>query len=324
MKKIFVAGHNGMVGRAIVKKLVKIQNVQVLTVEKDELNLLDQEKVKHFLSEHKPEEIYLAAAKVGGIQANNDYPTEFLYENLMIQNNVIFSAFESKIKKLLFLGSSCIYPKFSKQPIRESELLSGYLEPTNEPYAIAKIAGLKLCESLNRQYGENLGIDYRAVMPTNLYGEGDDYGNPDAAHVIPSLINKIYLSKIKNKDFVELWGTGTPKREFLFSDDLASACIFLMGISKEQFKKSVGYPSCHVNVGFGQDIEISELAKMICKVIGYNGEVKFDTKKPDGTPKKLLDSSVINALGWKPKVSLEDGLKMAYASFLNEFANGKT
>ena len=323
MRKIFVAGHNGMVGRAIVKRLAKIQNVQVLTIEKDELNLLDQQKVKQFLGEHKPEEIYLAAAKVGGIQANNDYPTEFLYENLTIQNNVIFSAFENKIKKLLFLGSSCVYPKFSKQPISELELLSGYLEPTNEPYAIAKIAGLKLCESLNRQYGVDLGIDYRAVMPTNLYGEGDDYGNPDAAHVIPSLINKIHSSKVNNKKSVELWGTGTPQREFLFSDDLASACIFLMGISKEKFRKSAGYPSCHVNVGYGQDIEISVLAKMICEVIGYDGQIKFDTTKPDGTPKKLLDSSIINALGWKPKVLLEDGLKMAYTSFLNEFANGK-
>lgn len=317
--KIFIAGHNGMVGSALVR-LLKKKEIEIITADRTELNLLNQAEVQNFFKENKIDQVYLAAAKVGGIHANNTFPAEFIYENLVIQTNIIHCAFLNGVKKLLFLGSSCIYPKKAIQPMKETELLVGKLEPTNEPYAIAKIAGIKLCESYNRQYNKSHGIDYRSIMPTNLYGSGDNY-HPENSHVIPGLIYRFHQAKINNLPYVTIWGTGKPKREFLYVDDMASACIHLMNLDKEIYNKNTVEMCSHVNVGSGEDLTIKELAQTLKKVINYNGEIKFDTSKPDGIFRKILDSTLINKLGWYPNVSLEDGLIKTYKSFLDNLNN---
>jgi len=317
--KIFIAGHNGMVGSALVR-LLKKQGAEIITANRTELNLLNQTEVENFFKENKIDQVYLAAAKVGGIHANNTFPAEFIYENLTIQTNIIHGAFLNGVKKLLFLGSSCIYPKKAIQPLKENELLEGKLEPTNEPYAIAKIAGIKLCESYNRQYNKSHGIDYRSIMPTNLYGSGDNY-HPENSHVIPGLIYRFHQAKINNLPYVTIWGTGKPKREFLYVDDMASACVHLMNLDKEIYNKNTVEMCSHVNAGTGEDLTVKELAQTLKKVINYNGEIKFDTSKPDGIFRKLIDSTLINKLGWQPNVSLEDGLTITYKSFLESFNN---
>ena len=312
--RIFIAGHKGMVGSSLVRSLKK-QDVEIITKDKNDLNLLNQKDVKNFFKNEKIDQVYLAAAKVGGIYANNKYPADFIYQNLMIQNNVIHNAFLNGVKKLLFLGSSCIYPLNANQPIKESELLNGKLEPTNEPYAIAKIAGIKMCESYNRQYGESHGVDYRSIMPTNLYGPGDNY-HPKNSHVIPGLIYRFHDAKINNLDSVTIWGTGTPKREFLFVDDMARASIFLMNLDKKIYDKNSSLMNSHINVGSGQDLTIRELAETIKEVVGFKGELKFDPNKLDGNPKKLLDSKRINLLGFKSETSLKDGLIKTYKDYI--------
>ncbi len=309
-KKIFIAGHNGMVGSAIKRRLNSKKNIKILTSSKENLNLLNQASVEEYFREHRPDQVYIAAAKVGGIFANNEYPAEFIYQNIMIQTNIIHSAYITGISSLLFLGSSCIYPKNSTQPITEKNLLNGYLEPTNEPYGIAKISGIKMCESYNRQYG----VDYRSVMPTNLYGIGDNY-HPTNSHVIPSLIRRFHEAKLNNTDVV-VWGSGDQSREFLYVDDLADACIFVMEINKEDYQNKISDMTSHINIGIGQDITIRELANTIAKVIGFSGDISYDTSKPDGTKRKLLDTSLINSYGWKAKISLEEGLKFAYHDFI--------
>lgn len=311
--KIYVAGHNGMVGSSIIKRL-KQNNAILITANREKLDLTNQSKVRNFFNENKPNQVYLAAAKVGGIFSNNQYPADFIYENLMIQANIINAAFSSGVKKLLFLGSSCIYPKLSKQPMVENDLLSGYLEPTNEPYAIAKIAGIKLCESYNRQYNKSHGIDYRSIMPTNLYGPGDNY-HPDNSHVIPGLIQRFHKAKINNQSSVSVWGTGEVYREFLYVDDMADACVYLMNLDFNKFRSVTEDMLSHVNVGYGEDITIRDLAHIIADVIGYKGNIIFDTSKPDGTPKKLLDSSKIKSLGWNLSTPLEEGLKLTYQDY---------
>ena len=311
--KIYVAGHNGMVGSSIIKRL-KQNNAIIITATREKLDLTDQSKVRNFFNENKPNQVYLAAAKVGGIFSNNEYPADFIYQNLMIQANIINAAFSSGVKKLLFLGSSCIYPKLSKQPMVEDDLLSGYLEPTNEPYAVAKIAGIKLCESYNRQYNISHGIDYRSIMPTNLYGPGDNY-HPDNSHVIPGLIQKFHKAKINNQSSVSVWGTGEVYREFLYVDDMADASIYLMNLDLNKFRSVTEDMLSHVNVGYGEDIKIRDLAHLIADIIDYKGNIIFDTSKPDGTPKKLLDSSKIKSLGWNPSTSLEEGLKLTYQDY---------
>ncbi len=316
-QKIYVAGHRGMVGSGIVRALSRVgANNTIVTRTHDELDLTDQQAVRDFFASEKPDQVYLAAAKVGGIYANNTYPADFIYQNLMMEANVIEAAFRVGVKKLLFLGSSCIYPKLAKQPMGESELLTGRLEPTNEPYAIAKIAGIKLCESFNRQYGKSHGIDYRSVMPTNLYGLGDNY-HPDNSHVIPALIRRFHEAKVNNSISVSIWGTGTPRREFLYVDDLAEACMFVMNLDKAIYDQYTEPTLSHINIGFGTDVTILELAGLIKEVVGYTGNITFDTTKPDGTPRKLMDSTRINQLGWRAKTSLEEGLKLAYADFLH-------
>ena len=312
--KIFVAGHKGMVGSALVR-LLKRKKVEIITKEKKELNLLNQKKVQLFFKNNKIDQVYLAAAKVGGIHANNTYPAEFIYENLMIQNNVIHSAFLTGVKKLLFLGSSCIYPKYAKQPMKEEELLTGKLEPTNEPYAIAKIAGIKMCESYNRQYGLSHSIDYRSIMPTNLYGPGDNYDSINS-HVIPALIFRFHNAKIKKLSKVIIWGSGKPMREFLYVDDMARACVKLMNIDKKIYYKYTSPMSSHINVGSGFDLSIKEIALMIKDVVGYEGQIGFDVKKPDGVSRKLLDNKIIRKFNFKPLVSLKSGLTTTYQNFL--------
>lgn len=312
--KVFIAGHNGMVGSAIYRFLEN-KNYEIVVKRRSQLDLLIQEDVKNFFSKEKFDQVYLAAARAGGIQANNTLPTQFIYENLMIQSNIINSAFISGVKKLLFLGSSCIYPREAKQPITENLLLSGYLEPTNEPYAIAKIAGIKLCESYNRQYGTSHGIDYRSIMPTNLYGINDNY-HLEHSHVIPALIRKFHEAKENNLPHVIVWGTGKPKREFLFVDDLANACHHILNVERESFYSDVSQMCSHINVGSGSDLTISELSEYIRDVIGYEGQIIYDKNKPDGVSRKLLDSSRIRNLGWSPKVSLKDGLNIAYSDFI--------
>ena len=314
-KKVFVAGHNGMVGSAIVNLLKKDSKCEILKKPKKELDLTDQKAVRDFLKKEKPDEIYIAAAKVGGILANNKYPADFISKNLYIQLNIIESAFEAGIKKLLFLGSSCIYPKFATQPIKETSLLTGLLEPTNEPYAIAKIAGIKLCESYNRQFGDSQGIDYRSIMPTNLYGPGDNY-TTNNSHVIPGLIKRFHNAKVENLKSVTIWGTGNVKREFLYVTDMASASIHIMNLSKSIIEKYTNKMCSHINIGCGNDLSIRELAINIAEIIGYKGELTFDTSKPDGTPRKLLDSSILMRLGWSPKVSLRDGLQRTYEDYI--------
>ena len=306
MANIYVAGHTGMVGSAILRQLVLADN-EVLTAQRSELDLTCQKQVEEFFHDNKIQQVYLAAARVGGIFANNTYPAEFIYQNMMIQNNIIHSSYKSGVKKLLFLGSSCIYPKLSSQPIVESELLNGYLEETNEPYAIAKIAGIKMCESYNRQYG----TDYRSVMPTNLYGPGDNY-HPENSHVIPALIRKFHEAKATGSNSVVVWGTGNALREFLYVDDMASASVFLMNLSKEKWQNSTQLRSTHLNVGSGTDCSIKYLAQAISETVGFEGNIVWDTTKPDGTPRKLMDSSKLSALGWQPNYDLQVGLKKAY------------
>jgi GDP-L-fucose synthase len=308
--KIYVAGHQGMVGAAIVRALKKQGYTNIISRTHKELDLTNQNEVNKFFKEEKPDQIYLAAAKVGGIHANNIYPAEFIYDNLMIEANVIHAAWIHGVKKLLFLGSSCIYPKEASQPISESALLTGKLEPTNEPYAIAKIAGIKLCESYNRQHG----VDYRSIMPTNLYGPGDNY-HPENSHVIPALIRRFHEAKVSNNSVVTIWGTGIPKREFLYVDDLADASIFVMEIDDALYKANTKLMQNHINIGFGADVSINQLAQLIKKVVGYKGAITFDSSKPDGTLRKLMDSRCINNLGWNAKVNLESGLMRTYDDF---------
>lgn len=316
-QKIYVAGHRGMVGSAIVRQLVAQGHNPEKIVGRThaELDLTDQAAVRAFFAKEKPDQVYLAAAKVGGIHANNAYPAEFIYDNLMVQANVIDAAFRNGVKKLLFLGSSCIYPKLAPQPMSESALLTGFLEPTNEPYAVAKIAGIKICESYNRQYGVVYGVDYRSVMPTNLYGPGDNY-HPENSHVIPALIRRFHEAKINKAPVVTIWGSGKPFREFLYVDDMASASVYVMNLAKDIYDQHTSPMQSHINVGFGSDITIAELARTVGKVIGYTGNIDFDTTKPDGTPRKLMDSSRLNALGWTATVEFEAGLQVAYQDFL--------
>ena len=314
--KIYIAGHNGMVGSSIIRVLKSKGYTNLIFREHSELDLIDQASVKDFFSKEKPDEVYLSAARVGGIQANNIYPAEFLYQNLMIQTNVIDSAFQNDVKKLLFLGSSCIYPKHAEQPISEEALLSGKLESTNEPYSIAKISGIKICESYNRQYGESHDIDYRCVMPTNLYGPGDNYFDGDS-HVIPALIRRFHEAKINKSPHVTVWGTGKPRREFLYVDDLAEACVMLMNVDKANLDKITDKMSVHINVGCGEDLTIEDLAIIVKEIIDYKGKIKFDANKPDGTPQKLLNNSKIKSLGWNAKVSLKNGLLKTYNNYLN-------
>jgi len=314
-EKIYVAGHRGMVGSAIVRNLRAQGFSNIVTRTHAELDLTNQLAVKNFFEQEKPDQVYLAAAKVGGIHANNTFPAEFIYQNLMMEANVIHQAFEAGVKKLLFLGSSCIYPKLAPQPMSEDALLTGKLEETNEPYAIAKIAGIKLCESYNRQYGKTHDIDYRSVMPTNLYGLGDNY-HPENSHVIPALIRRFHEAKLSNKSEVVIWGTGTPRREFLYVDDMAAASIFVMDLDKSIYDQHTEPMQNHINVGFGTDITIAELAQAVSKAIGYEGKINFDSSKPDGAPRKWMDSSRLNHLGWHAKVSLEQGLTLAYQDML--------
>jgi GDP-L-fucose synthase len=320
--KIYVAGHRGMVGTAIVRQLKRLSSdtPHLILRTHAELDLTDQSTVRAFLEAEKPSQVYLAAAKVGGIHANNTYPAEFIYQNLMIQANVIDAAFRAGVKKLLFLGSSCIYPKRAAQPMREDALLTGTLEPTNEPYAIAKIAGIKLCESYNRQYGQSHGIDYRSVMPTNLYGPGDNY-HPENSHVIPALIRRFHEAKASNAPSVTIWGTGTPRREFLYVDDMAAACVHVMNLPQAIFSQHTQPMLSHINVGCGEDITIGEVAQAIANTVGYTGQITFDVSKPDGTPRKLMDSSRLNALGWQARIDLKEGLHLAYRDFLQARQN---
>lgn len=315
--KIYVAGHRGMVGSAIMRQLVAMGHPRngFVTRTHAELDLTRQSAVRDFFAAEKPDQVYLAAAKVGGIHANNTYPAEFIYENLMIEANVIDAAFRCGVKKLLFLGSSCIYPQLAPQPMAEAALLTGLLEPTNEPYAIAKIAGIKLCESYNRQYGDSHGIDYRSVMPTNLYGSGDNY-HPENSHVIPALIRRFHEAKLSHAPSVTIWGTGTPRREFLYVDDMAAAGVHVMNLPKSIYAQRTRPMLSHINVGCGEDVSIGVLAQTVASVVGYEGQIGVDPTKPDGMPRKLMDSALLMAMGWKPKVGLEQGLKLAYADFL--------
>lgn len=315
-KKIYVAGHGGMVGSAIVRELQKRGFTNIVTRTHTELDLIDQEAVRLFFHQERPEEVYLAAARVGGIYANSIYPAEFIYQNLMIECNVIHQSFIHGVKKLLFLGSSCIYPKLASQPMAEDQLLTGRLEPTNEPYAIAKIAGIKLCESYSRQYGQSHGVDYRSVMPTNLYGPGDNY-HPENSHVIPALIRRFHDAKINQLPEVVIWGTGTPRREFLYVDDMAAASVFVMELDKEVYNQHTTPMQSHLNVGSGSDMTISELAHEIAKVIGFSGRIVFDATKPDGAPRKWMNSRRLNNLGWKPLVDIAHGIQVAYSHYLN-------
>ncbi len=316
-QKIYVAGHRGMVGSAIVRNLQAQGYPNIVTRSHAELDLTNQAGVENFFKTEQPDQVYLAAAKVGGIHANNTYPGQFIYENLMVQNNVIHQAFVHGVKKLLFLGSSCIYPKLASQPMSEDALLTGKLEPTNEPYAIAKIAGIKMCESYNRQYGVSHGVDYRSVMPTNLYGPGDNY-HPENSHVIPALIRRFHQAKVANAPEVVIWGTGTPRREFLYVDDMAAASVFVMQLDKAIYDSQTEPMQRHINVGYGSDVTIAELANAVAKATGYQGNITFDTSKPDGTPRKWMDSGRLNRLGWKAMTDLTEGLRLAYSDYLGE------
>jgi GDP-L-fucose synthase len=316
MMKIFVAGHNGMVGSAIVRRLKALGQTHIITRTRRELDLLDQRAVMDFMRDEKPDQVYLAAAKVGGIHANNTYPAQFIYENLMVQNNVIHAAHKSGVQKLLFLGSSCIYPREVPQPMKEEMLLTGYLEPTNEPYAIAKIAGIKLCESYNRQYER----DYRSVMPTNLYGPGDNY-HSENSHVIPALLRRFHQAVQQQAPEVVIWGSGTPMREFLHVDDMAAATVHVMNLDKATYQAHTRPMLSQINVGTGVDCTIRELAETIAKVTGFTGRLTFDTTKPDGTPRKLLDVSKLKSLGWTPAIPLEQGLTNAYTWFVDHQQN---
>lgn len=316
-EKYFVAGHNGLVGSAIVRTLLSqgVAPEQVLTRTRKELDLCNQQAVQDFFATERPTQVYLAAAKVGGIHANNTYPAEFIYENLMLQANVIHSAHLHGVQKLMFLGSSCIYPRLAPQPMTEGALLTGLLEPTNEPYGVAKIAGIKMCESYNRQYGR----DYRSVMPTNLYGPGDNY-HPENSHVIPALIRRFHEAKISTAPEVAIWGTGTPRREFLYVDDMAAASVYVMQLALATYQQHTQPMQSHLNVGSGSDVTIAELAQAVAQAVGYQGVISFDASKPDGAPRKWMDSSKLNALGWSAKTSLAQGLVAAYQDFLRHHA----
>jgi len=309
---IFVAGYRGMVGSAIVRRLKTLGYSNILTAGRDELDLTDQAQVKGYFEHHAIDQVYLAAAKVGGIQANNSYPAEFIYQNLMIEANLIHAAHQAGVQKLLFLGSSCIYPKLAEQPMREEALLTGALEPTNEPYAIAKITGIKLCESYNRQYG----CDYRSVMPTNLYGPHDNF-HPENSHVIPALLRRFHEAKQRGESEVVVWGSGTPMREFLHVDDMAAASVHVMELDEATYEANTSPMLSHINVGTGVDCTIRELAETVKRVTGFKGALTFDASKPDGTPRKLMDVSRLNALGWQASITLEDGLQGAYRWFLD-------
>jgi GDP-L-fucose synthase len=324
-QKIYVAGHRGMVGSAIVRQLLAhgIEASQIATRTHAELDLTNQAAVREFFAAEQPTEVYLAAARVGGIHANNVFPADFIYDNLMIQANVIEAAFRQGVQKLLFLGSSCIYPKLAPQPMGEAALLTGLLEPTNEPYAVAKIAGIKLCESYNRQYGASHGVDYRSVMPTNLYGPGDNY-HPENSHVIPALIRRFHEAKVNNAPEVVIWGSGTPRREFLFVDDMASASVHVMNLPAEVYAQHTQPMLSHINVGYGDDMTIADLARTVAQTVGYQGNITQDASKPDGAPRKLMDSSRLQSLGWKAEVPLATGLAFAYQDFLKKTDNSNS
>jgi GDP-L-fucose synthase len=310
-----------MVGSAIVRKLLACGHPsdRIIFRSHAELDLTDQAAVRSFFLAERPDQVYLAAAKVGGIHANNIFPAEFIYQNVMVQANVTDAAFQNGVKKLLFLGSSCIYPRDVVQPMREDALLTSPLEPTNEPYAIAKITGIKLCESYNRQYGASHGVDYRSVMPTNLYGPGDNY-HPENSHVIPAMIRRFHEAKVNRSAKVTIWGTGTPRREFLYVDDMATACVRVMNLPKATYNQHTSPMLSHINVGYGSDITIKELAFAVKKVVGYMGEICFDANRPDGSPRKLMDSSLANQLGWRAHIGLHEGLTLAYQDFINRIA----
>jgi GDP-L-fucose synthase len=314
--KIFVAGHRGMVGSAIIRQLQAQGYTNIVTRTRSELDLVNQQAVADFFAQEKPSAVYLAAAKVGGIHANNTFPAEFIYENMMMEANIVHQAYVSGVKKLLFLGSSCIYPKLAQQPMKETALLTGVLEPTNEPYAISKIAGIKLCESYNRQYG----LDYRSVMPTNLYGPNDNF-HPENSHVIPAMLRRFHEAVLSNADKVVVWGSGKPMREFLYVDDMAAASIHVMNLDSDTYQAHTQPMLSHINVGTGVDCTIRELAETIAKVTGFKGELEFDSTKPDGAPRKLMDVSRLELLGWKASVSLEEGLKLSYQWFLDNQDN---
>ena len=311
-KNIYIAGHNGMVGTALVHQLSANPDVKILSRSHAELDLTKQDAVQTFFAENAIDEVYLAAAKVGGIHANDTCPADFIYDNLMIQSNIIHSAYQQGVTKLLLLGSSCIYPRLAEQPMTEGALLTGKLEQTNEPYAIAKIAGIKLCESYNRQYG----VDYRCVMPTNLYGENDNF-HPENSHVIPAMMGRFHQAKLNNDKEVVVWGSGKPKREFLYVEDMASASIHVMNISIEQYQSAINSRLSHINIGTGVDCTIKELAETIAKVVGFSGELTFDTSKPDGTPRKLLNVDLLRNLGWSYSIGLNEGLSRTYQWFKN-------
>lgn len=310
-RRIYVAGHRGMVGSAICRKLSRSSDVELIVKSRSELDLTSQKEVEDFFREHHLDQVYLAAAKVGGIHANNQYPANFIYENLMMEANIIHSAHKANIQDLLFLGSSCIYPKLAEQPMREEALLTGALESTNEPYAVAKIAGIKLCESYNRQYGRN----YRSVMPTNLYGQNDNF-HPKNSHVIPALLRRFHEAKLNDQPYVEVWGTGRPMREFLHVDEMAEASIFVMNLDKSVYQQETKPMLSHINVGTGVDCTIKELTETVAHVVGYTGEIRWDETKPDGAPRKLMDISRLNSMGWSSKISLVEGLRYTYQWFL--------
>jgi GDP-L-fucose synthase len=310
--KIYVAGHRGLVGSAIIRALQLAGCSNIITRTHDQLDLVRQEEVEAFFNAEKPEFVILAAAKVGGIHANNTYPADFIYQNLMIEANVINASFRASVSRLLFLGSSCIYPKLAEQPMQESALLTGVLEPTNEPYALAKIAGIKLCESYNRQHG----ADYRSVMPTNLYGPGDNF-HPDNSHVIPALIRRFHEAKINGDQRVVVWGSGKPMREFLHVDDMAAASLYVFNLDKSAYQQHTDEMLSHINVGTGQDCTIRELALTVAQITGYEGDVVFDESKPDGAPRKLMDVSRLRSMGWSSKIGLEEGLRSTYSWYLN-------
>jgi GDP-L-fucose synthase len=318
-KRIFVAGHRGMVGSALARQLAQDTGCELVSRTSGELNLTQQQAVADFFERERIDEVYLAAARVGGIHANDTYPADFIYDNLMIECNVIHQAWRTGVRKLLFLGSSCIYPRLATQPIAETELLQGPLEPTNEPYALAKIAGIKLCESYNRQHG----TDYRSVMPTNLYGPGDNF-HPENSHVIPALLRRFHEAVQSGAETICIWGTGQPLREFLHVDDMARASIHVMNLPAEQYREVTGERLSHINVGSGVDCSIAELVSTIAGIIGFDGEITYDTSKPDGTPRKLMDNSKLRALGWSPEFTLEDGLRDAYQWYLDNLENART